>query len=104
MTAKVKDTNIHYLIRQLKCQPNEAVAQLLREVEEYIIKLEKEVEGSGWQPIETAPKGMPVIVNGGMAIQKTGNEWYTCMTTEGRKLEWNPTHWMLLPEPPRGEK
>jgi len=54
---------------------------------------------SGKQPIETAPKGIPVIVAGGIAMQKTGGEWFTGMEEPRyeRALEWQPKWWMPIP-------
>ena len=53
----------------------------------------------GRQPIETAPKGVPVIVAGGVAMQKTGGEWFTGMEEPlyQRPLQWEPTWWMPIP-------
>ena len=54
---------------------------------------------SGKQPIETAPKGIPVIVAGGLAMRKTGSEWYTGMEDPRyeRALQWQPKWWMPIP-------
>tara|TARA_R110002072_G_scaffold100778_9_gene222061 strand:+ start:6218 stop:6427 length:210 start_codon:yes stop_codon:yes gene_type:complete len=59
-----------------------------------------------WQPIETAPKGVPVLVAGGLAMQKTGGEWFSGMEEPlyRRMLQWTPTHWMPLPTPPEGNE
>lgn len=54
-----------------------------------------------WQPIETAPKdGTAIIVGGGTA------EWnpnqYGWFSHQGQAIiEWEVTHWMPLPEPPK---
>lgn len=50
-------------------------------------------------PIETAPKGIPVIVAGGIAMQKTGGEWFTGMEDPRyeRPLQWPPKWWMPIP-------
>ena len=55
--------------------------------------------GSGRQPIETAPKGVPVLVAGGIAMQKTGGEWFTGMEEPRyeRQLQWQPKWWMPIP-------
>jgi len=60
---------------------------------------------SGKQPIETAPKGVPVIVAGGIAMQKTGGEWFTGMETPlyERPLQWKPKWWMPIPTNDAGE-
>ncbi len=51
------------------------------------------------QPIETAPKGIPVLVTGGIAMQKTGGEWFTGMEEPRyeRPLQWQPKWWMPIP-------
>jgi len=53
----------------------------------------------GRRPIETAPKGVPVIVAGGIAMHKTGGEWFTGMETPmyQRPLQWQPKWWMPIP-------
>jgi hypothetical protein len=49
--------------------------------------------------IGTAPKGIPVIVAGGVAMQKTGGQWFSGMEEPlyQRQLEWIPTWWMPIP-------
>jgi Protein of unknown function (DUF551) len=68
-----------------------------------------------WQPIETAPKDCDILVydtyNGGTfyvacwAKTDTGDDaWgYAPDTFAGGCLECVPTHWMPLPEPPKGK-
>lgn len=48
---------------------------------------------------ELPPKGIPVIVAGGTAMLKTGNEWFTGMEEPlfTRHLEWTPKWWMQIP-------
>lgn len=50
-------------------------------------------------PPETAPKGVPVLVAGGVAMRKTGGEWYTGMSDPPfqRPLEWQPKWWAHIP-------
>ncbi len=74
---------------------------------------------SGWQPIETAPKdGTPILVycrfekivvadwgeSSVWSNRKTGQgmEWcYSeCEGEYNSRYTCEPTHWMLLPEPP----
>lgn len=49
-----------------------------------------------WLPIESAPKGRPVLLYGGhvpccqMFVGHADANW-----------SWQPTHWMELPEPPK---
>jgi hypothetical protein len=45
------------------------------------------------------PKGVPVIVSGGVAMLKTGNEWFTGMEAPlfERPLGWTPRWWMKIP-------
>lgn len=46
------------------------------------------------------PKGVPVIVAGGIAMMKTGNEWFTGMEEPlfSRQLEWVPVWWAHIPK------
>ena len=48
---------------------------------------------------ELAPKGVPVIIAGGVAMKKTGEEWYTGMEEPlfQRRLEWDPNWWSPIP-------
>lgn len=47
---------------------------------------------------ETTPKGIPVLVDGGVAMKKTGGEWFTGMEEPmfQRPLQWEPTFWIPL--------
>ena len=73
---------------------------------------------SEWQPIETAPEGIPILVwdgesislgqcenikyNRWVAIVNGSYAWYGDGDTGGLlELDKKPTHWMFLPEPPR---
>lgn len=46
------------------------------------------------------PKGVPVIVTGGVAVMKTGGEWFTGMEDPiyQRPLEWTPEWWAYIPQ------
>lgn len=48
---------------------------------------------------ELPPNGVPVIVCGGIAMRKTGGEWFTGMEDPRyeRQLEWEPTWWARIP-------
>lgn len=68
---------------------------------------------SEWQPIETAPKDVPILVTDGKHIVVIkrgiliGNvPWPDPVGFAGYDWEWNfeyadLTHWMPLPEPPK---
>ena len=77
--------------------------------------------GEGWQPIETAPRDREILVGSGeycvaSAIKRmwgpSGSaEWYYCTggytvwqgpdeTGSILELDFEPTHWMPLPNPP----
>lgn len=45
------------------------------------------------------PKGVPVLVAGGVAMMKTGNEWFTGMQEPlyTRPLIWTPKWWAHIP-------
>jgi hypothetical protein len=51
-------------------------------------------------PPETAPKGAPVLVAGGIAMRKTGNVWVTGMDEPAftRELNWTPKWWACIPQ------
>lgn len=48
---------------------------------------------------ELPPKGVPVLVAGGVAMMKTGGEWFTGMEEPlfQRPLKWTPKWWMKIP-------
>ena len=57
-------------------------------------------------PPDCAPKGVPVLVAGGIAMRKTGDEWFSgmCEPAFSRPLNWQPQWWAPIPqqnEPPR---
>jgi hypothetical protein len=68
-----------------------------------------------WQPIETAPKdGTVVIVRGfydadgklfmkAAAAAQYGKRWMMDNHGYGYTVSCYPTHWMPLPNPPKGE-
>ena len=51
-------------------------------------------------PPENAPKGCPVLVAGGIAMRKTGGEWFSgmCEPAFSRRLEWEPKWWAAIPQ------
>ena len=53
-------------------------------------------------PPESAPNGVPVLVCGGVAMRKTGDEWFSGLGDVdnipfSRPLEWRPAWWAYLP-------
>lgn len=75
------------------------------------------VKMSDWQPIETAPKdgnsillgtaGAPAVWTGYFRQERspgmmrwTDNQIYRWTRDGYMDLNWNPTHWMPLPDPP----
>jgi hypothetical protein len=75
---------------------------------------------SEWQPIETAPKDGTLVVLVGKIVDGWAQPTRACVgswsfeqrppyfvagwafVAPGYIAEFNPTHWMPLPEPPRG--
>lgn len=58
----------------------------------------------GWQPIETAPEALPVLVYradyGEMVTATHENKWWVSGVGEAYELGEGYTHWMPLPAPP----
>lgn len=59
-----------------------------------------------WQPIETAPKGGTEILvwnNGTILHVRWGGDFHNAwMLVHGIDFADHATHWMPLPEPPKG--
>lgn len=51
-------------------------------------------------PAHTAPKGVPVLVAGGIAMLKTGGVWFSGMAEPAftRPLNWEPKWWAVIPQ------
>lgn len=61
-----------------------------------------------WQAIDTAPKWEAILVYDEDWDATLGAIQIGCMDDEGKCRvpetdDFNPTHWMLLPEPPAGD-
>lgn len=66
---------------------------------------------SEWQPIETAPKGVNILMlsDEGVYQAKWNGDffepimlcWHGCGCCGGGSHKPKPTHWMPLPEPPK---
>lgn len=57
---------------------------------------------SGWQPIETAPKGKQVLVNtasGPLAATYENGNWWAIVKDDPTVIA--PTHWQPLSKPPK---
>lgn len=51
-----------------------------------------------WMPMDTAPRdGTPFLVAGG-TVKWHPDGWFSYASQ--RVLQWDPTHWMPLPQPP----
>jgi len=53
----------------------------------------------GRYPPDIAPKGVPVLVAGGVAMKKTGGQWFTGLEEPlfQRPIEWKVTWWAPIP-------
>ncbi len=82
-----------------------------------LFRLDEARQQSGWQPIETAPKNVSVLIyipnaehygpgiyRGMLVDMGTGPHWSANAVAMGRDLgrDTMPTHWMPLPSPPEG--
>ena len=49
---------------------------------------------------DLAPKGVPLLVAGSIAMKKTGGRWVTGMDDKPftRELNWEPAWWAHIPE------
>jgi hypothetical protein len=67
-----------------------------------------------WHPIETAPRGTPILVTDGETIvvcergECAGKDWMDSVGFGGYEWDWyiewdRLTHWMPLPDQPRKE-
>lgn len=58
-----------------------------------------------WQPIETAPTGKMILAWDGEDVEVV--EWHPSLVSGGLWFSsggpFEATHWMPLPEPPKGE-
>jgi hypothetical protein len=56
-------------------------------------------DAAAWMPIEEAPKDKMILVEGPCLVIWLGGDWFSYIS--GRHLQWSPTHFRHLPEPPR---
>lgn len=58
------------------------------------------IYGMRQMPVSICPKGVPVIVAGGVAMLKTGGVWVTGMDEPAftRELNWTPEWWANIPQ------
>ena len=81
-----------------RAAPNEPWLPLMREAL-------AEIERAEWIPVSERhpPSHQVVLVHGGIAFyREQSDEWFT-LTGErypGKPIQWNVTHWRILPEPP----
>lgn len=92
-------------------QTNQAMGNMLNDLEAKVKELEAKVEGNGWLPIETAPKEGSQILIFEKRVYKLDEEemfiarwiedgWYIGDNDDVDCWAENPTHWMPLPELP----
>lgn len=77
-----------------------------------------QLKANQWQPIDTAPKNKNILIIGGKIKTQLDEEWdcnYPVIASgsKGHFLVahgcyydtwvYNPTHWMPLPQPPKGQ-
>jgi len=103
-------------IEQLKQEVSEVTHEFDRKVAMQVIDYlsEKGYLRDEWRPIETAPKtGEKILVyrpvHDGYYIPMTGEDYWgsTMFDPEGcwmrSRQDCQPSHWMPLPKPPKGE-
>jgi hypothetical protein len=57
-------------------------------------------DGLRKMPPDCAPKGVPVLIAGGIAMRKTGDEWYSgmCEPAFSRRITWTVNWWAPIPQ------
>jgi hypothetical protein len=98
-----------------------AEGDLPRELAEAVMqRLRSQRVGDQWQPIETAPKTVEILVGGGSFTHSSGNypawpmpnvamvhwdtdEWRGIEDSDGAYYAYKPTHWQPLPAAPTSQ-
>lgn len=118
LSYTITDDNLACIIFTMSVELPLDMNELWSRVENYARKMQrgnpkaKGMEGrmAGWQPIETAPKGGPILLFSpeeevGQAVgmwaddKYNGPGFYECINDEYMVI--GPTHWQPLPEPPK---
>jgi hypothetical protein len=99
--------------------PPKAIVEVLLRIPELRQALEMRAKGrsaSMWQPIETAPEEIEILVSDGSSVETAHYELFCgkrewCSSVGGALVDKNemelrappfePTYWMPLPEPPK---
>ena len=96
---------IEYLVAAYKSNRDE-----LKMVWEWVVELKAKLAKTEWQPIETAPRDgtrvrgyVPQLGEIILHYEEETDEYDECWACDAGS-DWNPTHWMPLPEPPTTEE
>jgi len=104
MTENPKKHVLHFDLELNMEKAHEQLREITAEIHRAV---EGATSGSQWQPIETAPKNIHILVFDKeyaslpeLVIWTETYGWLAC--EEAKRVVKKPTHWMPLPEAPRG--
>jgi hypothetical protein len=95
---------LHPLERAVAVECQQIVADALRTQAAALAEKEAEIKRlrDDFCPMspECAPKGVPVLVSGGIAMKKTGGQWFTGMEDPAfeRPIQWEVKWWARIPQ------
>lgn len=82
-----------------------AIYERITFFEEQLWEIAGESDGRPISPLalkryspDSAPKGIPVLIPGGVGIKHTGGKWVSAMGNTFEELKWTPVWWAHLPE------